>query len=368
MSQAGQHHSTLKSGRGALAAGSRSGANLLAMSGLLLAALASEVGAAYALFGSIPSHALLGFLGLHLASAGLASECLRISARRSGFEGQRTLANAGAFLSFAFPIIGQLVVVYLVLARPVGRRSLHGTESLEQQRARAGNDAMERKRAEQQVGGQVHSTADALKSRDDQVRIAAVESLRGEKSKKAVQFLAASQMNTVFDVRVRAIENLNLLRDQFRKSLAESRTIVQQSENSLDAMLDHARLCLENAELGIEDENTANRLYEEAQSFAMQVSAIWPGREVLLISASALRALGRHLDAEMEYSEILKQDRNDMEAILGQAEMQFLRRDFDSLRVTCRQIVRTRAGDLDPELQPVMRMWLKRGEGERQAR
>ncbi len=333
---------------------------------LLLGSLACEVAAVYALYGPVASYALLGFIGLHLGSAGLASESLRISAGRGGFEGHRPLAAAGAFLCIAFPIIGQLVVVYLVVARPVGRRSYHGKESLEEQRARAGQEARERKRAAQQVGSEVHSIADALKNRDKDVRIAAVESLRGEKSQKAVQFLAASQMNTVFDVRVRAIENLNLLRDQFRKSLADSRQRVQASENSLDTMLDHANLCLENAELGIEDENIAKGLFEEAQSFAMQVSTIWPSQEAFTISASALRALGRHQEAEYEYAEILKQDRNDMDAIMGQAEMQFLRRDFESLRTTCRLIVRTRAGDLDADLQPVMRMWLKGGNQGRQ--
>jgi uncharacterized membrane protein YccC len=149
--------------------------------------------------------------------------------------------------------------------------------------------------------------------------------------------------------------------------LAESRKRVESSEHNVEFMFDHAKLCLENAELGIEDQNVAKGLLEEAHSFAMQVSAIWPGREVLTISASALRALGRHEEAEFEYAEILKLDRGDMEAILGQAEMQFLRRDFESLRTTCRLIVRTRAGDLDPELQPVMRMWLKGAEQGRRA-
>jgi tetratricopeptide (TPR) repeat protein len=347
--------------------GLRTGANLSGMWLLLLSAIACELAAFYALYGTSTAGALLGFLGLHFGSAGLASESLRVSARRSGFDGDKPLAAAGAFLAIIFPAVGHLVVFYLVVARPVGRRSHHGKESLEDLRTRAGLEAMERKRAEQQVGGQVHSTADALKSRDKEVRIAAVESLRGEKSQKAVQFLAASQMNTVFDVRVRAIENLNLLRDQFRKSLAESRQKVQASENNLEAMLDHSKLCLENAELGIEDVEVARVLFEEAHSYARQVSAIWASREVLTISASALRALGRHQEAEFEYAEILKQDRTDMEAILGQAEMQFLRRDFDSLRTTCRLIVRTRAGDLDPELQPVMRMWLKSADAGRQA-
>jgi tetratricopeptide (TPR) repeat protein len=334
---------------------------------LLLGAFACELAAFVALQGQAEGAALLGFLGLHIGSAGLASESLRVSAIRSGFDGQRPLAAAGAFLCLAFPAVGQLVVTYLVVARPVGRRTHHGKESLEQARARAGKEAIERKRSSQQVGGQVHSIADALKNRDKEVRIAAVESLRGEKSQKAVQFLAASQMNTVFDVRVRAIENLNLLRDEFRKSIAESRQRVADSENNIEALYDHAKLCLENAELGIEDQEVARRLFEEAYSHAVQVSAIWPGREVLTISASALRALGRHEEAEYEYAEILKLDRTDMEAILGLAEMQFLRRDFEALRTTCRLIVRTRAGDLDPELQPVMRMWLKGADQGRRA-
>ncbi len=361
------HHATANLSRPPRTLAVRTGASLLSMWLLLLGAIACEIAACYALYGSATSAALLGFLGLHLGSAGLASEALRVSAKRTGFDGQRPLAAAGAFLCLAFPTVGQLVVVYLAVARPVGRRSHHGKESLEDQRTRAGLEAMERKRSAQQVGGQVHSIADALKNRDKDVRIAAVESLRGEKSQKAVQFLAASQMNTVFDVRVRAIENLNLLRDQFRKSLAESRQKVQNSENNLEAMLDHASLCLENAELGIEDVEVAKGLYEEAYSYARQVSAIWAGQEVLTISASALRALGRHEEAEFEYAEILKQDRTNMEAILGQAEMQFLRRDFNSLRATCRLIVRTRAGDLDPELQPVMRMWLKSADGGRKS-
>jgi tetratricopeptide (TPR) repeat protein len=364
----GGHHSTAKVAIAVRAPGViavRTGGNFLAMWLLLLGSIACELGAFFALYGNSPAAALLGFLGLHFGSAGLASESLRVSARRSGFDGHRPLAAAGACLCLFFPAVGQLVVFYLVVARPVGRRSHHGKESLEDQRARAGLEAMERKRAAQQVGGQVHSTADALKSRDKEVRIAAVESLRGEKSQKAVQFLAASQMNTVFDVRVRAIENLNLLRDQFRKSLAESRQNVLATENNLEAMLDHSKLCLENAELGIEDAEIAKGLFEEAHSYARQVSAIWASREVLTISASALRALGRHEEAEFEYAEILKQDRTDMEAILGQAEMQFLRRDFTSLRNTCRLIIRTRAGDLEPELQPVMRMWLKSADGGR---
>lgn len=333
---------------------------------LVAGSLVAEAAALYALSASLATEALVGFLGLHLGAAGLAAEALRMSAQRSNFSGQRTLAAAGAFLTIAFPALGSLVVVYLVVARPEGRRSFSGQASQEEKRARAAQEALERKRAAQQVDSQVHSIADALKDRDKEVRIAAVESLRGEVSQKAVQFLAASQMNTVFDVRVRAIENLNLLRDQFRKNLADSRQQVQDSQNNLDALLDHAKFCLENAELGIEDQTTANSLFQEAHSYASQVSAVWPGREVRTISASALRALGRHKEAEFEYVEILKQDRTDTEAILGLAEMQFLRRDFHALRTTCRQIMRVKAGELDADMAPVLRMWLQ-GAGGRPA-
>lgn len=330
---------------------------------LLGASLAAESAALFALSRADEITTMFTFLGLHLGAAALGAEALRISALRSGFAGTATLALAGAFLCTAFPAIGALTVCYLAVARPVGRRSFAGKQSLELQRAQAAQDAIERKRAAQQVGGSVHSIADALKDRDKDVRIAAVESLRGEVSQKAVQFLAQSQVNTMFDVRVRAIENLNLLRDQFRTSLAKSRQRVQTSQGGLDALLDHAQLCMENAELGIEDDETAQSLFREAHAHASQVSALWPGaREVRIISAGALRSLKRYGDAELEYTEMLRQDRSDNEAMFGLAEMQFQRRDFDSLRTTCRLIVRMKAGEIDPELAPVFRMWLQRTE------
>ncbi|MCP4446441.1 MAG: hypothetical protein GY811_14010 [Myxococcales bacterium] len=328
---------------------------------LLAASLAAEAAAVFALSRADVVTTLIAFLGLHLGAAGLAAEGLRVSAKRGGFGGSTTLSTAGAFLSIAFPVIGTLTVCYLAMVRPVGRRSYAGQESLESKRAQAAQDAIERKRAAQQVGGEVRSIVDALKDRDKDVRIAAVESLRGEVSQKAVQFLAQSQVNTMFDVRVRAIENLNLLRDTFRKRLADSRNRVQETQGGLDALLDHAQLCFENAELGIEDVETAKSLFLEAHAHASEVSARWPGsKEVRTISARALRALRRYSDAELEYAEILKLDRSDNEAMFGLAEIQFQRRDFDSLRTTCRLIVRMKSGDIDAELAPVFRMWLKR--------
>ncbi len=302
----------------------------------------------------------MAFLGMHIGAAGLAAETLQISATHSGFAGKNSLAGAGVFLSFAFPVIGSLVVAYLVIARPHGTRVSVPGESLENRRERAALEAIERKRAVQQVGGRVHSIADALKDRDKDVRIAAVESLRGEVSKKAVKFLEQSQANTIFDVRVRAIENLNLLRDQFRNRLAESRQRVAAADSGVVAWQSHAELCLENAELGIEDAITVKKLYEEAFQHARRVSESAPeARSAREVAARALRTLGRYKEAEHQYTLVLMKNSHDLGAMYGLAEMQFLQREFSSLRETCRLIVRAQAGKLDATFAPVLQMWLK---------
>lgn len=327
---------------------------------LLLASLTSEATALYALFSLPGAPALMGFVGLHLGAAGLASESLRNSALRSNFGGTGSIAVAGAFFTLAFPALGSLVVLYLVVARPAGRRSFANQESLESQRARAAADAMERKRGEQQVGSSVYAIGDALKDRDKDVRIAAVESLRGQVSPKAVQFLEQSQLNTVFDVRVRAIENLNLLRDTFRKKLAASRQLVLEGGNAIGPLLAHADLCMETAELGIEDPSAALKLFGEAHHHASVVCYLAPqNHEAQTMAARALRALGRDLEAELTYRELLQHNRGDIEAVVGLAEVQFNRKDFGALRNTCRQIVRMQTGALSPELLPAMRIWLR---------
>lgn len=330
---------------------------------LLLASLACEAIALYSLLEVSGRLGFMAFLGLHAGAAGLAAESLQQSALHSGFAGRNALAAAGVFLSFAFPVVGSLVVAYLVVARPHGTRVSVPGESLENRRERAALEAIERKRAAQQIGGRVHSIADALKDRDKDVRIAAVESLRGEVSKKAVKFLAQSQANTVFDVRVRAIENLNLLRDQFRTRLAESRQKVAAQGSGVVAWQFHAELCLENAELGIEDERTVTKLYEEAFEHASRVSEMAPdARSAREVSARSLRILKRYKEAEHQYALVLMGNSHDMGAMYGLAEMQFLQRDFNSLRETCRLIVRAQAGKLDTTFAPVMKLWLKGSE------
>ena len=334
---------------------------------LLIASLGSEVFAVSALAGPAQSMGLLGFLAFHLGAAAMAAESLRLSSLESGFGGSRSLAATAAFLTLAFPGIGSAVVVYLAYFRPSGRRGYAGKASLQTQRAEAAQEAQERKRAAQLVEGSVRSVADALKDRSKDVRIAAVESLRGDVSKKAVQFLEQSQMNTVYDVRVRAIDNLNTIRDQCRQKLRDSRGQLQQRGGDLNLLFDHAILCKETAELGIEDTATSHDLYREARACTAQISTQWPdASEVHFISASVLRALGRYQEAEHEYAAILRSEPTNSEAILGLAEVQFQSRDFSSLRMTCRQLVRAKTGDLDAELTQVLRMWLHGVEGHAQ--
>jgi tetratricopeptide (TPR) repeat protein len=336
----------------------------MALSGLMVLALAVvlEAMGAYMLFKGAQGIEYVGAIAAHLAAAGASAEGLAL--RQAGFSrGKGTgLYLAGWMLGLLFPIVGPLAALLLALVLPRPKRGLPG-ESLEERRARAAMLAREKKRDEQQLGEGLDAIVDALKDRDPKVRLSAIDAIAGDSSKRAAQILADARENTVFDVRVRAVQALASMSKAHGERLAAAKKALLADPDSPAKYREVARLCLEYADLGVEDPTMTRLLLEQARHHAQ--TAIDLGgedKETALLLARVASALGSFEEAESVYRRILRDDARDTDALLGIAEAQFARRDFALLPLTCRWVLHQAGSKLDESAIESLAFWL-RGEG-----
>jgi hypothetical protein len=327
-------------------------AALLLAAGLLLEAIALWLVA-----GGGGGLYLAGAAAAHLGAAGSCAEALRLRGSGGPADRQRTLWLVGWLMALAFPLCGPAGCAILSLRPAGGRRRL--VESLEHRRSSAAEAARERKRGEQQLGAGIDALVDALKDRDAGVRIAAIDALRDVSPRQAVKLLSANRDNTVFDVRVRAVEGLGRISKSFGERIEEARASWRAAPHAPEVNRRLAELLVEYDELGLEDKTLSRALLEQAVRHAEAALAAELERGAALTLALALRRLGRLEEAEVIYRRLLP-GHFDPGVFLGLAETQFLRRDFDGLAQTCRFGLREGHQRIDPAVLEAIRVWVQR--------
>jgi tetratricopeptide (TPR) repeat protein len=322
---------------------------------LLLAAATGLTALAWSVLLGAHPNSVATAAGLHVAATALAAEGMYARGQIIGLSTARALFGVGWFFGLILPGIGPLVAVALVTAR---NRKGHAGRSLEELRGEASRAVREDRRRAQQVDASLDAVVDALKDRRKEVRIAAIEAASAEDSPEAVRLLSDARENTVFDVRMRAVESLARISKEHGERIAAARAAVEADPESRDSRCALADHCLRYAELGLESDEIVRGLLEEARGHAHQVWEIDnANRRAGLLLAKVYGALGEPAAAEEVYRRLVNMDDTDPVPLLGVAACQFERRDLDALPVTCRFIIRQAARGLDPPTLDVLRFW-----------
>ena len=321
-------------------------------------------GAFFLWHGGFGGHSVLLAVAAHTAAAGWCGEGLWLRGHTLAPGARMPMLASGWVLGFLLPLFGPLACLLVATSRAGKSRLATAALSLEAQRARAMAEALERKREAQEVGANLDAIVDALKDRNKSVRIAAIDALRGDNSPEAVRLLAQSRDNTVFDVRMRAVEELGRIAKQYGDRLNELKQVVATNPTA-SAHRELAEVSLHYAGLGIEDPQMVNSYRELAVTQAHLAGlADREGDERYdagLILARALRELGRYGEAEKVYRELLPLGAAGPEALLGILETQFAGGAVSSLQQTCRWVLRQAAGRLDPASSAAVEFWVKTG-------
>ena len=303
---------------------------------------------------------LAGALAGHIAAAGLCAEGLRIRSRPLDAEARRMMYSTGWVIGLCFVLFGPFVCIFLAMTSAKTRRGHVTTESLEQQRSKAAAAAQERRRAAQQLDAGLEAIVDALKDRSPEVRIAAIDALRGDESKQAVKVLSFSRENTVYDVRMRAVEGLAKISKDFGDRISAAKKALEADPNSGDRNADLAHLCLEYGGLGIEDDKMARMYVEDAIRFAEAAIAVGTNsRQVRLDLARGLRLVDRYEEAESIYRQLADEDATDADALIGIPECRFRMNQFASLPSICRWVLRQGGQKLDEASTAALKFWIQ---------
>ena len=295
-----------------------------------------------------------GCLFAHFGVSGLASEAV-------GFRMNRELAwypaevrRSAWLLALGFPIFGLLIVGYWLIRPP----SLEGTghaESLQSQRARAAGAAYEARRAEQELGSAIESIVDALSDRDPQVRIAAIDSLRGQTSQTAVKILKEARENSIFDVRVRAVEALGRISKHFGDKLGQLRKQLEKDAGDPNVNYQLAATLLEYNKLKLEAAQMTKPLLKQALGHATTAADNGQPKAKELMGQLMLN-LGDYEGAESLFAQQLKTKGVELNILQGLVEAQFQRKDFRALAKTA-ALPGIRMLDEKNNLREFLKMW-----------
>lgn len=314
---------------------------------LLIAGVLLQGAALYCLF--FTDAKMWAPLFLHVAGASLAAEGSRMQLTR-GREKKEESAFWGSLLVGLAPFIGALGLVFFARKEFPLEASMPD-ESLESLRSRAARTAQEKKRGQQEIGRGVESVVDALADRDPQVRIRAIESLSGKQSPEVVRILKMGRENSLFDVRVRSIEQLNKMSQAFRDELTSLATRISDGDKR---NIEEARILLNYEKLGIEDAQASFLLLQRAEKCLANITGAGSTESYLLRAKTAL-ALKKPTEAEKLFTAVL-QVKFEESAFEGLAESQFLQRKFSALAKTAAW-GESVGQALAPELTQALSLW-----------
>lgn len=327
----------------------------------LIGAVLVECGGVWLLHHGTGIMTALGLAAGHLAAAGLSAEGLALrSPPASGAGGDGGLFRTGWLLGLAFPIFGPPAALLVGLIFPRTDRPMRFTASMEALRHQAAQAALERRREQQQLGRSLDAIVDALKDRDPKLRLAAVDALARERSPRASKLLADARENSVFDVRVRAVQALARIAKEHGDRLAEAKKALAAEPRALSRHAEVAALVFEYARLGVEDSRMVRHLLAEARAHAEAAVALGDeSPRTLNLLGGALNALGLHEEAEAVFRRRLLAGPHDHEALLGVAEAQFARRAFGLLPLTSRWVLQQAGPNLEREAVASLRFWVR---------
>jgi hypothetical protein len=339
----------------------RSTASFLLSLLVLLGANALEAAAAVMIVRGPSAAAWIGVAAAHVAAAGLSAEGVYLRRRATSKAGSTLgLYQAGWLIGLAFPLFGPAAVLLLSLSLPEPKPEIAALESLEEQRSRAASAALERRRGEQQLDRGLEAIVDALEDRDPRRRIAAIDALTGDASPRAAKILADARENTVFDVRVRAVQALAKLTKEHGDRLGAAKKLLAADPRSPEKNREVAALCFDYAALGVEDAKMSRMLFEQARLHAETAAALGDdSRGTMLVLARALGELDRHEEAEAIYRNMLIADDRDAGALMGVVESQFARRAFALLPLTSRWVLHQAGSALDQAATDSLKFWMR---------
>lgn len=305
---------------------------------------------------------VLGFGAAHVGAAGLCGEGLYHRGHALGEEARRRLCATGWLIGFFVPPFGPLAAVGLALLQVTSGSRPPAALSQEKRREKAAQAALERKRQQQQFGSGLDAIVDALKDRDAKVRVAAMEALQGDDSAQAVKLLSESRDNTVFDVRIRAVEGLARISKQYNDRISAAKKAVAATPDAPARHVELAKLCLTYGGLDVEDAEVRKGLLELAVTHARRGYELAPDdRTHGLLLADALRACARFREAEEVYRQLVQLDNADVEALMGVVETQFLQKNLAKLPDTCRWVLQRIGHLLDDESAESLKFWVRTG-------
>lgn len=307
----------------------------------MIAAAALALGVAFEALalGALAAGAAGAALALHLAAAGAIAEAFW--ARRRA-DHPRLLATAW-FCVALFPLFGTLAALALVAS--LSATAPEPGESWEERRRRAAADALAGKQRAQQLGPELVPLVDALRARDVNLRVAAVDALRDARTRRHVQLLARQRDNDAYEVRFRAAEALGRIS---ARRLDEIAVAVRELEHAPDRAATHRRvatLAFQYAELGVDSVEVSCAYFERAVThgnLALRASKRFDV-DLMLLIARAWWRLGEIAQALEAHRRILEIAPRNVAALSSLAELQFERRDFAALRATCERLQRAGA-------------------------
>ncbi len=318
----------------------------------LMVALAMEGVAVWVLVARVGGVAWLAAIAAHVCAAGLAAEGL---SRLAGDD----MYLPGWVLGVGLPMFGPIGVVAMVPVRWAKVR--RAGVSMEERRRRAAAAAEESRRAEQQVDARLDAIVDALEDRDPAVRVAAIDALRGDYSKKAVKILAMSRTNSVYDVRMRAVEGLARISQHYNERIVSAKQALEAAPHSVDRRAELAEISLAYAELDLEDARTVDRLRAAAREHAEEAWRLAPEqRSLSALFARACFQTGEFDAAEGLYRELVASDDLDVEALTGICECRFQMRDFEMLPLVSRWVRRQVGANVDDRTSAALDFWVRR--------
>jgi thioredoxin-like negative regulator of GroEL len=264
----------------------------------------------------------------------------------------------GFCLTLLVPVLGVLGVLLLALAPPAVR-DVAAAESQEKERARAMEALQTERRMAQVVDTDVQSIVDALKDPDLQVRLGAMEALRGMKGAAAVKLLKVSRTNTVFDVRFRAVEALGEMSQSASDAVNEALQAVDEDVQDPerwcalgDAYRDHRALGLEDAVMQQSLATQAESCYRTAWELAPASS------KFALRLAQALETTGRFEDArEVLGGALGGADADPATVYTALARVAFSQGQLRALTGLSRQALRADRGHLPEDARAALEYW-----------
>jgi hypothetical protein len=284
-------------------------------------------------FAALAIGATKSAVALHLAAAGLMGEGCSARSFRSD---SRALATAWFWVA-VFPGFGVLAGLLLVLYINRKGRIAPG-QSREERRREAAHAALAERKKVQQVTPDIVPIAEALRNQDRNVRVSAIDALKGARPKRVVKLLARERDNDCYDVRFRAAESLGKIATSHLDGIAEAKRQLESAENPIAFHKQLAKLNFEYADLGIDTPVVNRQFFEDAITHAEAVlDAQFDGATAVLL-ATAHSRLGELELAQAQLKWVLDLEPKNTDALFALAEVQYRRKDFGALRRTCARL------------------------------